>query len=358
MRVCILGENLTSLTLANSLLNLKINVDIVAINKKIIYPKSRSIGLSNSNIEYFNNHILNIKKLVWNLDKIEIFTDNSLNKKLLNFENKNKILFSTIKNFKLLDLLKKRLNSSKYFRKKSILLRDKYDLIINTDFNHNITKTFFYKKLEKDYKGFAYTTLISHKKISNHTATQIFTKDGPIAFLPISKNETSIVYSINKANNFDNNYIISQIKKFNLKYDILKINKIEKFQLKSFNLRSYYHKNILAFGDMLHRVHPLAGQGFNMTLRDIQSLVKIIKCKINLGLPLDASVCKEFEKEIKHKNFIFSQGIDLIYEFFNFERKTNILILNKTLNFFGKNKSLMKAFSNIADSGDFKNFTE
>ena len=30
-------------------------------------------------------------------------------------------------------------------------------------------------------------------------------------------------------------------------------------------LRNYSFKNILSFGDLLHKVHPLAGQGFNMT---------------------------------------------------------------------------------------------
>ena len=78
------------------------------------------------------------------------------------------------------------------------------------------------------------------------------------------------------------------------------------FELKSLNLRSYYHKNILAFGDLLHRVHPLAGQGFNMTIRDTKILLEIIKKKLDLGLSLDSSVNSEFQKKIKHKNFIFS----------------------------------------------------
>ena len=73
--------------------------------------------------------------------------------------------------------------------------------------------------------------------------------------------------------------------------------------------------------------------------------------KISLGLPIDSSICREFEKKNKHKNFIFSQGIDLIYEFFNFERKTDNIFLNKTINLFGKNKSIMKTLSNIADNG-------
>ena len=66
-----------------------------------------------------------------------------------------------------------------------------------------------------------------------------------------------------------------------MRYKIVKINKINCFKLQSSNLRSYYHKNILAFGDLLHTIHPLAGQGFNMSIRDIKSLIKIIDYKIN-----------------------------------------------------------------------------
>ena len=39
---------------------------------------------------------------------------------------------------------------------------------------------------------------------------------------------------------------------------------------------------------MLHRVHPLAGQGFNMTIRDLKILTKIIEDKIELGMQLDS----------------------------------------------------------------------
>ena len=58
---------------------------------------------------------------------------------------------------------------------------------------------------------------------------------------------------------------------------IIKINKSSSFELKSSNLRSYYFKNIIAFGDLLHRLHPLAGQGFNMTIRDIKEINKLIE---------------------------------------------------------------------------------
>ena len=64
-------------------------------------------------------------------------------------------------------------------------------------------------------------------------------------------------------------------------------------------------------------------------------------------LPVNA----EFEKTIKHKNFIFSNGIDLIYELFNFESKFNNKLLSKSIQFIGKNPVMNKFFTNIADKG-------
>ena len=149
-------------------------------------------------------------------------------------------------------------------------------------------------------------TILKHKKIENSIATQIFTKQGPIAFLPISNTETSVVYSIDIENKkFDNSDVIDLINKNNPKYKINKIDKLNSFELSSSNLRNYYHKNILAFGDMLHRVHPLAGQGFNMTIRDLKILTKIIEDKIELGMQLDTCILEEFEKKRKIKILFF-----------------------------------------------------
>ncbi len=87
-----------------------------------------------------------------------------------------------------------------------------------------------------------------------------------------------------------------------------------------------------------------------MTLRDIKVLSDLIEEKIDCGLPLDISII-EFEKNLKHKNFIFSNGVDLIHEFFNIERKTNNNILSKSVQFLGKNSSVNKVFTKIADKG-------
>ena len=169
--------------------------------------------------------------------------------------------------------------------------------------------------------------------------------------MPISNTQTSLVFSINKNKKVTKQVLINLVKQHNFNYEIKKIKKFDFFKLESLSLRNYYQGNILAFGDLLHKIHPLAGQGFNMTLRDIKILLGIIKYKINLGLPIDISVNKEFEKKAKAKNIIFSNGIDLIYEFFNLESKTSSNFLSKSVKLLGKNPSINKMFTKIADNG-------
>ncbi|MDA9629823.1 FAD-dependent monooxygenase [Candidatus Pelagibacter sp.] len=356
MKVCILGDSISSLTLAKALVNQKIHVDILAQKSVQNFSKSRTIGISKSNTDFFNKNILNIEKILWKLKKIEIFTDNLKNEKLLNFKNNNNHLFSIVKNHELYQILKKDLLKSKYFRtktsnNKNLSFINNYEIIINCNYFHKVTNKFFSKKIIKKYNSFAYTTLIKHKKILNDTAVQIFTKNGPLAFLPISNKETSIVYSVNRLINSNSENIEKLIKIYNYKYEIKKIEKINKFELKSLNLRSYHHNNILAFGDLLHKIHPLAGQGFNMTIRDIRIFADIIKDKLSLGLPLDSSINIDFENKMKHKNLIFSSGVDLIHEFFNLERKSNNNILSKSVQLIGINPVLNKIFTKIADKG-------
>jgi 2-octaprenyl-6-methoxyphenol hydroxylase len=172
-----------------------------------------------------------------------------------------------------------------------------------------------------------------------------------LAFLPISNKKTSIVYSVDNLNNLEEKNIEKLIRDKNFKYKIRNLEKINSFELKSLNLRSYYHDNILAFGDLLHKVHPLAGQGFNMTIRDIKVFSQIIKKRLDVGLSLDSSVNSEFQKKIKHKNFIFSNGIDLIHEFFNIERKTRTNFLSKSVKFISSYPSINRIFTKIADKG-------
>ena len=141
------------------------------------------------------------------------------------------------------------------------------------------------------------------------------------------------------------------IRKYNNKYKILRINKIYHFELKSSNLRSYYYKNVIAFGDILHRLHPHAGQGFNMSIRDIKEILRLINFKQIHGLDLDTSICLDFEKNTRNKNYLFSRGIDFIYEFFRMESKTEMKVFSKSIKLLGRNKIINNLFTKFADNG-------
>ena len=356
MTVCILGNGLTTLTLAKALVNCEIDVDVFSNKKDYKINHSRTIGITKNNIDYFNKDIININKIIWKLKKIEIFSENLKNDRLINFKAGNDQLFSIFKNHTLYELLEKDLKKNRFFKLKfnkerNLNLLNKYDLIINCDPSNLITNRYFSKKIVKKYNSKAFTTIISHDPVINDTAIQIFTKNGPLAFLPISSNETSIVYSFYSSNDLRKENIEQLIKDKNFKYNIRKIEKIDSFELKALNLRSYYHKNILAFGDLVHKVHPLAGQGFNMTIRDIKNLLQVIKKKLDVGLSLDSSVNLDFQKKTKHKNFIFSSGIDFIQELFNIERKMKTSFLSKTVKTFSNYQPINKMLSKIADKG-------
>lgn len=357
MKVCIIGDGLVSLTLANVLIQKDLSVDILFNSENKKYNKTRTLGISKSNIDYFNKEVININKFLWEIKYIKVFTENLSNEEILNFTNDNKKIFSIIKNYKLDEILRKSLNKKKFikFKKnKNIkdIIKEKYNLIINCDPNHKITKSFLASSFKKNYNSYAYTTIIKHKKISsNNTAFQNFTKNGPIAFLPISNTETSVIYSLRTGEDKNKIDIKRLIKQFNPKYSITKINDCVRFELKSSIPRKYFKDNVLAFGDLLHKIHPLAGQGFNMSVRDIKLLSKLIDDRINIGLDLDSSLYQEFQKKIQDKNYIFATGIDWIYELFNFENKINTSIISKAVTQVGKSKSINSFFKKFADSG-------
>ena len=357
MKVCIIGDGLVSLTLAKVLIQKELSVDILSCGKNNRYDKTRTLGISKSNVDYFNKNIINIKKILWEIKNIKVFTERFFNQEVLNFNNNNSQIFSIIKNYELQKILFNDLKKSKFINFKNYtnyknIINKEYKLIINCDSRNQITKKFFYNKIEKNYNSYAYTTTINHKKMfSNSIAYQNFTDKGPIAFLPISETQTSVVYSLRSKNLNDNLDVNNSIRKYNPGYLINKIGGISRFEIRSSILRKYYKDNILAFGDLLHKIHPLAGQGFNMSLRDIKLLSKLIDKKINIGLDIDASVCREFQKKAQDKNYVFSTGIDWIYELFNFESKINSNLLSKSIKIIGKNELINSFFKKFADDG-------
>ena len=325
MNICLLGNNLTNLVLANILLKKKINVDIISQSKPSILTNTvRTIAISNENYKFLKQNIKGISNFGWPTEKIKIYSAKNKSSELFEFKNKNQSNFFLLK-YSVLYNLMKRNKSLKFIYLKNYNLNDikkrDYNLIINSEQNNPITKKYFQKKIEKNYKSLAHTAIIDHKRIENKIAVQIFTKNGPLAFLPLSNNQTSIVFSNNSTKSIDKLSLLQIINKYNHHYKIKKISEVESVGIKFLVLREYFFKNILSFGDLIHKVHPLAGQGFNMTIRDIKSLSNILDENIKLGIDDGEIIAEKFQKINKHINFMYGFGIDAINSFFKFDSK-------------------------------------
>ena len=274
----------------------------------------------------------------------------------LNKENKNENIFYMLENSKIMKLmidrikkiksisLKKNENISSIYTSgvlKNVKFKNsisKYNLvIISTGYENTLLKIFFDGKVIKNsYKEFAIATIIQHSKINNIIARQIFLDNGIFAMLPISKNKTSIIWSVkNSMKNKSDSFFKEKIKKYASNYlkNLKFVSSLEKKDLNLLLREKYYSDRTLLFGDALHQMHPFVGQSFNMTLRDLKCLEKIIKEKINLGLDIGSSdVLLEFSNKAKPRNFSFSIGSDLLKNMLSFKKARNDIfkILNKS----------------------------
>ena len=361
MTICLIGKNLTTLVLSKILINKGIKVDLYYHNNKIsksmVNTNSRTIGLSNDSIEFLESQKILNKKKCWDVKKINLYKGENA-KSFLNFESKKSNFFIASYNdfYKALESSLKKNKLIKFKREKSKkfslnIVNKNYEIIIINDTNNYLFKKYFSKRIKKNYNSIAFTTIISHNNLKNKTAEQYFTKFGPLAFLPISKNKTSVVFSVFDKDLIKNNSnVLKLIKSYNHLYKIKHFSTLQQFPINLSLSRNYFYKNILLFGDALHRIHPLAGQGFNMTLRDAKILSQLIIKNLDLGLSLD-TVLEKFEIKRKNSNFIFAIGVDFLHEFFKLNNKYNMRSIDYLFKFINKNMFIKKKLENFADKG-------
>ena len=374
-KICIIGDGLTGLTTAAILGKQNIDIDLYSDNKKKIQIiDTRTTAISESNFQYIKSTLnLSSTNFFWACKKVKLFyQDENKIINFLNFNEKNKKFMYIFQN----QDLKKKLNKIISKKKNIKLIKKKVEAINSNDgfVTVNKKKIFydliilsigglsnFYSRIDagrsikKNYDEIAITTQIKHKtNIQN--ASQFFLKEGPLAILPYKKNFFSIVWSV--SNNYFNinqsnlKKILSKKLEMLLNNNkIINIGKIKSFPI-NLNLKiKYFKKNILILGDGLHAIHPIAGQGFNLVLRDISKLAELTSKTSQLGLLFKNTVMLEdFYNSRKAENNLFGLGINLTNSFFK-DRKyfTSIkkIILNN-INSFG---FIKKTSQTLADRG-------
>ncbi len=159
------------------------------------------------------------------------------------------------------------------------------DLLVVCDGSNSSTRQkYFSSETYKPYSQHALTFIVQHEKPHDGTAVEHFIPTGPFAILPLkNQNFSSVVWTIKSdINNAILNlpddeflYIVQQ--NFGQFLGNISIkSEIASFPLKAYATNKYYNKRIVLVADSAHVIHPLAGQGLNQGIKDIQSLVNII----------------------------------------------------------------------------------
>jgi 2-octaprenyl-6-methoxyphenol hydroxylase len=385
-KICIIGSGLTALTIAYLLSKFKLQIDIVEQDRSKKKIKPTKLALSKESVDQLCLYGLkDIKKkssVVKNIYLYDSYSSISL-KQDLHFSASNKkealayiidgnILFLDIskklKNLKNINFIKKEIlsiNDNKFF--KEIIFKDlkkqNNNLIIFASTNNIflLSKLKLRKIIDKSYNEDAYVFNLHHKKIVNNSARQFFLKDGPLAFLPVSRTETSVIWSI-KNNSINKKYVSSKkrlSKFFNSHFkelfnEIISISEINKFNLNYIFNELKDYKRTLLFGDIANKIHPIAGQGWNMTLRNIFSLIKVIKYSENLGLEIGNDIfIKKYLDETILNNLTFATLIDGIRKIFDVKIDSYAAIRKNALSNIDKNSFIKKNFVNIANKGLF-----
>ena len=370
-KICIVGGGLTGLISALILSERGVDIDLIVENNVSKIKDLRVTAISEKNMEFLKSTIKNINlKLFYPVNKINLFFEkDNQTRNFLNFEeNKNLIFFfenRLIKEY-LTKLLKK--TNIKVQKKtiKSIDLAENkvstnlssksYDLVVlclgsNSPIYKKVNGN---REIKKNYKEHSITCSVKHQ-IKNIGAQQFFLKEGPLAILPYDKNKFSVVWSIEDRYFIKNKKNISNYLKTKLS-NLLKTNKLSLGNIQSYPLklslkRNYYKKNTIILGDGLHVVHPLAGQGFNLILRDIEKLNELISNNLRLGLTIkDSNIPKDLSDSRKPENLLIGLGIDTTRKFFKSNKyldpiKENIL---KNLS---KSSLLKKITKRVANLG-------
>jgi 2-polyprenyl-6-methoxyphenol hydroxylase-like FAD-dependent oxidoreductase len=359
-RICIVGDGLAGLMSAIALNNLpNLEVHLIAKKNKSSDDK-RTTAISASNFNFFQNTMSALdKKLFWPSKKINLFYE-TRDKKInfLNFNEDKKNLMYVFENNKVKEVLLKEIKKQKIKIIKKNISKigdlDTYDLKIlclgrNSKIYQNIINN---RSIKKDYKEIALTGYVKHN-LKDVITSQFFLKEGPLAILPFSKSKFSFVWSVKKELIKKNikSVITSKICRLLKSSKKINITNIQSYPLTLNLKRTYYKNDALILGEGLHNIHPVAGQGFNLIIRDIKKLKEVLKYYTGLGILIkSSSALEDFSSNRKSENIIIGLGIDLAHNFFK-QNKLLEPIKEVILKNVSKNSTLKKISKFISNQG-------
>jgi len=261
-------------------------------------------------------------------------------KKLLNKKKNSEELSKNFEIKKKLDELTLETSGEKY----------KASILIACDGpNSQVRKKMAINSSMHDFKQTAITFQLKVNAENENEAKQFFLKESILALLPIQKDLVSVVWSCNyqffeKIKNYDDRAIENELDLIlgDFYKDIKKVSKVESFPLSMNRVDGVFKDRVLLVGDAAHFIHPLAGQGLNLGIRDIITIEKLINIENydDIGLKSFLRKYERARKEDVAQMEFLTAGLNWI-----FSSKSSILtmLVGITMGVLDKSK-LVKQF--------------
>lgn len=155
-----------------------------------------------------------------------------------------------------------------------------------------------------DYDQTGIVVTVEHERDHEGRAVQHFLPSGPFAILPLPGNRACITWSetsseANRILALDDAAFLAEVdKRFGGQLGPLRLAGTRASWLLSMHLaRAYVAPRLALVGDTAHGVHPIAGQGLNLALRDVAALAQVIAEAMRVGLdPGNVETLRQYQR--------------------------------------------------------------
>lgn len=155
---------------------------------------------------------------------------------------------------------------------------------------------------EYDQSGIVVT--VGHERDHEGRAEEHFLPAGPFAILPLTGKRSSLVWTETRANAarivalLPDEFHAELEQRFGLHLGEVKaLDRPRAFPLQYFVARSFIADRLALIGDAAHVIHPIAGQGLNMGLKDVAALAETVVDAARLGInPGQADVLERYQR--------------------------------------------------------------
>ena len=153
-----------------------------------------------------------------------------------------------------------------------------------------------------EYGQSAVVTTVTINQPHQNTAYERFTGTGPLALLPMSNSRMAVVWST-QADNVDTllglsdeEYLVRLQERFGDRLGTFtRLGRRRAYPLMLTRVAEHVRPRLALIGNAAHTVHPVAGQGFNLGLRDVAALAEVLVAAQREGRDLgDLEVLKRY----------------------------------------------------------------